>query len=154
MRYGVIMAGGAGTRLWPVSRGTMPKQMIPIVRGKSLLELSYERLRGLLPPEQIIVCTSSSHAGLVRAILPELPPANLLGEPVPRDTASAVGYTAAVLRKKDPDAVAAVVTADHVITPAEKFQASLKTAFEVAENRPASLVAFGITPTHGHTGLG
>jgi mannose-1-phosphate guanylyltransferase len=154
MRYGVIMAGGAGTRLWPLSRNNMPKQMLAIVRGKSLLQLSYERLRGLLPPEQIVVCVSSAHAALVRSILPELPPENLLGEPEPRDTACAVGYTAAVLRKKDPNAVAAVMTADHVIQPADKFQAAVRTAFEVAESRPASLVAFGITPTHGHTGLG
>src|SRR5438477_7787610 len=101
MQYGVIMAGGAGTRLWPLSRGNMPKQLLPVVKGKSLLLLSYERLRGLMPAERIYVCTAAAHRDAVLANLPELPPANLLGEPVPRDTANAVGFPAAVLLKRD-----------------------------------------------------
>src|SRR3954470_22147949 len=77
MHYGVIMAGGAGTRLWPVSRADKPKQLINVVRGKSLLQLSYERLRGLLPPEQIYVCTGAAHGKAVLENLPELPRENL-----------------------------------------------------------------------------
>lgn len=117
MQYGVIMAGGAGTRLWPLSRGNMPKQLLPVVQGKSLLQLSYDRLRGILPAERIYVCTSAAHRAAVQQNLPELPPANLLGEPTGRDTANAVGFPAAILHKRDKDAVFAVVTADHVITP-------------------------------------
>lgn len=154
MQYGVIMAGGAGTRLWPLSRGDKPKQLLPVVRGKSLLELSYERLRGLLPPERIFVCTGAVHAQAVLANLPELPKENLLGEPVGRDTANAVGFPAAVLAKRDKDAVAAFVSADHVIEPVEQFQKSIKTAFDVVAQQPSALVTFGIIPTHGHTGLG
>jgi mannose-1-phosphate guanylyltransferase len=154
MEYGVIMAGGAGTRLWPLSRGDMPKQLLSVVRGKSLLQLSYERLRGILPPERIFVCTGSAHAQKVLENLPELPKENLLGEPVGRDTANAVGFTAAILRRRDPNAIAAVVTADHVIEPVEKFQTALQTAFDVTKQHPESLVTFGIIPTHGHTGLG
>ncbi len=154
MEYGVIMAGGAGTRLWPLSRGDRPKQLLPIIRGKSLLQLSYERMRGVLPAERIFVCAAAAHAEGVLANLPELPRENLLGEPVGRDTANAVGFSAAVLHKRDPQAVAAVVTADHVIEPAERFQASLKQAFGVVAECPESLVTFGILPTHGHTGLG
>ena len=154
MQYGVIMAGGAGTRLWPLSRGNMPKQLLPVVKGKSLLQLSYERLRGVVPPERIFVCTSAAHGPAVLANLPELPKDNLLGEPQGRDTANAVGFPAAVLHKRDRDAVFAVVTADHVIEPIDAFQASLRTAFDVVERQSNALVTFGIIPTYGHTGLG
>ncbi len=154
MEYGVIMAGGAGTRLWPMSRADRPKQLLKVLRGKSLLQLSYERLRGLLPAERIFVCTGAVHRDLVLENLPELPKENLLGEPEGRDTANAVGFTAAVLAKRDKDAIAAVVTADHVIEPVEKFQESLQSAFNVVAEIPEALVTFGIVPTHGHTGLG
>lgn len=154
MEYGVIMAGGSGTRLWPLSRVGQPKQLLPIIRGKSLLQLSFERLRGLLPADRIFVCTGEAWREPVLANLPDLPKGNLLGEPVGRDTANAVGFPAAVLNRLDRDAVFAVVTADHVIEPIDRFQASLRTAFDlVAANRNA-LVTFGIVPTYGHTGLG
>jgi mannose-1-phosphate guanylyltransferase len=154
MQYGVIMAGGAGTRLWPLSRSNMPKQLLPVVKGKSLLQLSYERLRGMLPADRIYVCTSAAHRDAVLGNLPELPRENLLGEPMGRDTANAVGFPAAVLHKRDKDAVFAVTTADHVIEPIDQFQASVRTAFDVTAKFPSTLVTFGIVPSHGHTGLG
>jgi mannose-1-phosphate guanylyltransferase len=154
MEYAVIMAGGRGTRLWPFSRNDRPKQLLPIVHGKSLLQLSYQRLRALLPAERIFVCTGAAHRETVLRNLPELPPDNVLGEPEGRDTANAVGFPAAVLLKRDPDAVMAVVTADHVIEPVDQFIRSIKTAFEVVAEQPRALVTFGLIPTHGHTGLG
>lgn len=154
MQYGVIMAGGAGTRLWPLSRGDRPKQLLPVVHGRSLLRLSYDRLRGLLPPDRIFVCTGASYAAQVLENLPELPKDNVLGEPIGRDTANAVGFPAAVLQRRDKDAVVAVVTADHVIEPVDLFQSCLKKGFDVASEYPQMLVTFGIVPTHGHTGLG
>jgi mannose-1-phosphate guanylyltransferase len=154
MQYGLIMAGGSGTRLWPLSRKDKPKQLLPLVQGRSLLQLAYERLRGLLPAERIYVCTGADYANVVFENLPELPKGNLLGEPVGRDTANAVGFAAAVMKKKDPDAVMAVVTADHVIEPVATFQSALGLAFEVATELPNSLATFGFVPTHGHTGLG
>jgi mannose-1-phosphate guanylyltransferase len=154
MQYGVIMAGGAGTRLWPLSRGNRPKQLLPVIRGRSLLRLSYDRLRGFLPPERIFVCTGASYGAQVIENLPELPKENVLGEPIGRDTANAVGFPAAVLQRRDKDAVVAVVTADHVIEPIDAFQEAVKKGFEVAAEHPQMLVTFGIIPTHGHTGLG
>lgn len=154
MEYAVIMAGGRGTRLWPFSRNDRPKQILPIVRGKSLLQLSYERLRALLPADRIFVCTAAAQKQIVLENLPELPPDNVLGEPQGRDTANAVGFPATVLLKRDPDAVMAVVTADHVIEPVDQFIRSIKTAFEVVAEQPRALVTFGLIPTHGHTGLG
>ena len=94
----------------PLSRGNTPKQLLPVVKGKSLLQLAYERLRGLLPAERIFVCTAAAHAQAVLENLPELPKENLLGEPVGRDTANAVGFPGAVLAKRDPNAIAAFVT--------------------------------------------
>ncbi|MEM1011139.1 MAG: mannose-1-phosphate guanylyltransferase [Planctomycetota bacterium] len=154
MRYGVIMAGGSGKRLWPLSRGNTPKQLLPVAQGKSLLRLSFERLNATLPAEQIYVCTGEQHREAILADLTELPPENLLGEPEPRDTANAVGFPAAVLAKNDPDAVFAVVTADHVIKPVDTFVERLNAGFDVCEKHPNLLVTFGVVPTHGHTGLG
>src|SRR5688572_27290073 len=154
MRYVVIMAGGSGKRLWPLSRNNAPKQLLPIAQGKSLLRLSYERLAGTLPPERIYVCTGEVHRKLVMGEIPELPAQNLLGEPEGRDTANAVGFSAAVLHRLDPEAVFAVVTADHVITPVDLYQERLSVGFEVVETYPRLLCTFGIVPTHGHTGLG
>ena len=102
MQYGLIMAGGSGTRLWPLSRKGQPKQLLQLIRGQSLLQLSYQRLRGFLPPERIYVVTKSEDADSVFANLPELPRENLLGEPEGRDTANAVGFAAAVLQKNLP----------------------------------------------------
>src|SRR5438067_5854983 len=124
------------------------------MHGKSLLQLSYERLLGLLPPERIFVCTGAVHGAKVLENLPDLPKENLLGEPEGRDTANAVGFPAAILARRDKDAVAAFVTADHVIEPIDAFQSAIKTAFDVAGEYPNALVTFGIVPTHGHTGLG
>jgi mannose-1-phosphate guanylyltransferase len=116
--------------------------------------LAYDRLRGLLQPEQIYVCTSAAQGAAVLENLPELPKQNLLGEPQARDTANAIGFAAAVLLKNDPDAVCAVVTADHVIEPVNQFQNSLRKAFDLVAVQPETLVTFGIVATHGHTGLG
>ena len=154
MRYGVIMAGGTGSRLWPLSRESMPKQLLPMIDGRSLLQLSYDRLAALLPPERIYVCTAAAHGDRVRRNLPQMPAENLLGEPEGRDTANAVGLPAAVLHKLDPEASFAVVTADHVIKPVDAFADALTKGFDATDAHPGALVTFGIVPNHGHTGLG
>ena len=154
MRYGVIMAGGAGTRLWPMSREARPKQLLEVVGGRSLLQLAFDRLHAVLPGGSIFVCTAEAHRDAVLANLPELPPDNLIGEPCGRDTANAVGLPAAVLHERDPEAVLAVLSADQVIEPVEVFADRLATAFGLAEEHKASLVTLGIVPTAPHTGYG
>lgn len=154
MRYVVIMAGGSGTRLWPLSRGGTPKQLLEIFGGRSLLRLAYERLAGLVPDERILTCTSRSYADVVAAQLPELPAANILGEPVGRDSLNAVAWSAAVLADRDPDAVVAMVTADQLISPTNEFQRSLGVAFDVVDAHPEALVTLGVVPTSPHTGYG
>ncbi|MGI3781946.1 MAG: mannose-1-phosphate guanylyltransferase, partial [Janthinobacterium lividum] len=154
MRYVLIVAGGSGKRLWPLSRQDMPKQLLKVVSGKSLLRLAYERVQGLVPDANVLVCTGADYASTVAADLPELPVANILGEPEGRDSLNAVAWPAAVLAGRDPEAVIAVVTADQIMSPVEAFQAALDEAFTVAEESPDALVTFGVVPTSPHTGYG
>jgi mannose-1-phosphate guanylyltransferase len=159
MRHAVIMAGGSGTRLWPLSRTERPKQLLDVVNDgnggtHSLLAEAFARLQAVLPTGQIWVCTAARYAEQVRAALPELGADRLVLEPVARDTANAVGLTAALVADADPDAELAVVSADHVIRPVERFAAVLETAYEALAARPRSLVTLGITPTSPATGFG
>jgi mannose-1-phosphate guanylyltransferase len=159
VRHAVIMAGGSGTRLWPLSRAERPKQLLDVVAGEdgrahSLLAETFTRLQAVLPTEQIWVCTAARYGEQVRAALPELGADRLVLEPVARDTANAVGLAAALVADADPDAELAVVSADHVIRPVERFAAVLETAYEALAARPCSLVTLGITPTSPATGFG
>jgi mannose-1-phosphate guanylyltransferase len=154
MRHVLIMAGGSGKRLWPLSRRDMPKQLLRILGGQSLLRLAYERLEGVVEPEQVWVCTGADYAAVVAGDLPELDPGNILGEPEGRDSMNAIAWTAAVLAERDPDAVMAVVASDHVMRPTAAFQEALREGFEVAEADPHALVTFGVVPATPHTGYG
>jgi len=154
MRYVLIMAGGSGKRLWPLSRQDMPKQLLKVVGGKSLLRIAYERLAGIVPPAAVLVCTGADYAGVVEAELPEVDPANILGEPEGRDSLNAVAWPAAVLAARDPEAVVAVVTADQIMHPVSAFQIALDQGFSLAEERADVLVTFGVVPTSPHTGYG
>ncbi len=160
MRYAVIMAGGAGTRLWPMSRTGKPKQLLKFIGTPggggpvSLLQLSASRLRGLVEPGHIYICTGAAYARQVLDDLPLLPESQVLGEPLGRDTANAVGFSAAVLARRDPEAVFTVLTADHIIEPVEVFQNALRKAFDAVEKRPEYLLTFGIKPTYAATGFG
>ncbi len=159
MRYAMIMAGGAGTRLWPMSRREMPKQLIPFITraGRapcSLLELAAERLDGVVPADRRYICTAERYRAIVRERLPAFDDEHILGEPEGRDTVNAVGLTAAVLERLDPDAVFAVLTADHVIEPQDDFRAAMDTGFRLVEQDDSRLVTFAITPTRPETGYG
>ena len=159
MRHAVIMAGGSGTRLWPLSRAGRPKQLLDVVAdadggSHSLLAEAYDRVRSVVGPDCVWVCTAARYADQVRAALPELAAGRLILEPEPRDTANAVGLAAALVADVDPDAELAVVSADHVIRPVERFARVLGTAFDALADRPRSLVTLGITPTSPATGFG
>lgn len=154
MRHAVIMAGGAGVRLWPLSRKRRPKQTLRLFEGKSLLRHSYERVAASLPPEQIHVITNDAHLAMIRGELPELVEENLIGEPVGRDTANAVGLACAILHEKDPDAVVGIFTADHIISPVDAFCRDINKAFAVAEEHHDALVTLGIRPTRPDTEYG
>lgn len=154
MRHAVIMAGGAGTRLWPLSRKRRPKQLLRLFDGASLLELARRRLEGLFAPEQIWVITSAHYLDQVARALPDIPGGNLIGEPVGRDTANAIGLAANLLARRDARATMAVFTADHLIGPQERFAAAIRAGLDAAERFTDSLVTFGITPRGPHTGYG
>jgi len=150
--YAVIMAGGGGTRLWPVSRKERPKQLLPLLGKETLFQSTFARLEKLFPPERILVVTVAEQAREMREQVPSIPEANYLIEPAPRGTASVVALAAAVLKKRDPQAIMAIQTADHHIRNNDLFHYLINTAFEVAKKN--YLVTLGITPTFPSTGYG
>jgi len=154
MRHAVILAGGSGTRLWPMSRKETPKQLIPFLSGKSLLQLAAERLQCLIPERNISVCAVDRHREIIMKALPFLSPNQFIGEPTGRDTLNAVAYSCMLINSRDPEAVIAVVTADHLIEPVELFQERVRLGYELAEGNPDMLLAFGIKPTAPSTGYG
>ncbi|MFQ5413270.1 MAG: mannose-1-phosphate guanylyltransferase [Phycisphaerae bacterium] len=154
MRCAVIMAGGAGVRLWPLSRQGRPKQLLRLFNGKSLLRQSYERVAAVLDPGAISVITTENHIPAVAKEIPELSPENLFGEPVGRDTANAVALSAAIWKERDPDAVLGVFTADHIITPIDRFRSAVDLAYRAAEEHSNFLITLGIRPIRPDTQYG
>jgi len=153
--YAVIMAGGSGTRLWPMSRKGRPKQLLPLCpSGRSLLAETVARLEGLFEAERIFIIALADHLPPIAEALPRLPRENLIGEPCGRDTANAIGLAASILARKDPEATMGVFTADHLIEPVDAFQAALQAAYEQIDRQGHYLATFGIKPTWAHTGLG
>jgi mannose-1-phosphate guanylyltransferase len=151
--YGVIMAGGSGTRFWPLSRAARPKQLLPLGGGDlSLLRATQERIAPVIPPERTFVVTSEALAAQTRAELPHLPTENVLAEPVGRNTAPCVGWATSVIARKDPDAVIGVLPADHHIANERGFQATLERSLEAAS--AGDMVTVGIKPTRAETGYG
>jgi mannose-1-phosphate guanylyltransferase len=151
--FGVIMAGGTGTRFWPLSRASRPKQLLPLSGGTgSLLRETQRRISSLISPERTLVVTSEALAAQTRAELPELPPENVLAEPVGRNTAPCVGWAASVIARTAPDAVMTVLPADHHIADERAFTSVLKRAIEAASE--GDMVTVGIKPTRPETGYG
>lgn len=150
--YAVIMAGGGGTRLWPVSRREKPKQLLPLLGAETLFQSTVARLENLFPPERILVVTVAEQAREMQQQVPAIPVENYLIEPAPRGTASVVALAAAVLQKRDPQAVMAIQTADHHIRNRDLFNYLITTALQVADQN--YLVTLGITPTFPSTGYG
>ncbi|MFP4261593.1 MAG: mannose-1-phosphate guanylyltransferase [Opitutales bacterium] len=152
-RYVVIMAGGRGERFWPESRLARPKQLLPIVGDKPMLAQTLARLAGLVDAQDVFVVTNAEQRAAVLEVCPELDPAKVIGEPVGRDTAAAVGLATVLVRRQDPGAAFAMLPADAVIHDAAGLRATLETAFRAAE-ADAVLATVGITATFPATGYG
>ena len=149
----LILAGGSGERFWPLSRRAKPKQLLKLLSNRSLLEDTIARLDGLVPLERILILTNQDQEAAVRAMLPQLPAANIVAEPAKRDTAAAVALAVGWVAHRDPGATMLVLPADHVILDTAAFQRDLAAAVRAAEQTGA-LVTIGIKPTWACPGFG
>jgi len=152
MYWAVIMAGGSGTRLWPLSRQKYPKQALRLVGKKTMFQFAVERIAPIFPLERILVVTRQEHSSILKGQAPELPTENFILEPEGKDTASAIGLAAIHLEKRDPEAVMAVLTADHFITKTDQFCQILNASEQIAKD--GYLVMLGIQPSSPSTGFG
>lgn len=153
MIYAAIMAGGTGQRFWPWSRRDRPKQFLPLVGDRTMLQLTVDRLAGLVPAERILVITGEAYRDAVSGQLPEIPRENVLAEPCGRDTAAAVGLAALHVHRRDTGGIMIVLPADHYIADTARFQAVLQAGVDYAAGGEW-LVTMGITPTRPDTGYG
>ncbi len=152
--YCVIMAGGVGSRFWPVSREARPKQFLDILGvGKSFLRQTFERFLPIVPVENILVVTGEAYRDLVAEQIPELSIDQILGEPLGRNTAPCIAYAAFRLKATAPDSVMIVTPADHFITGEQEFQRAIEDGVQFASQHDA-MVTIGITPTRPDTGYG
>ena len=153
-QYCIIMAGGIGSRFWPLSRNAMPKQFLDILGlGKSFLQLTYDRFLKIIPPERILVVTSDQYKELVYTQLPTLPVHNVLTEPYRRNTAPCIAYATYRLLKTDPQATVVVAPSDHLITGDDDFLGTIHCALQLAAEQDV-LITLGIKPTRPETGYG
>lgn len=150
--YAVIMAGGEGSRLWPLSRQLRPKQMVQLGADRTLFQVAVDRLKTVFPADRIYVVTVAEQAEKLQEQCPEIPAENYLLEPMPRGTASVVGLAAVALGKRDPQAVMAILAADHLIQNVDYFHCLLSDGFTLAQD--GYLVTLGIYPTYPATGYG
>ena len=150
--YAVIMAGGSGTRFWPLSRGAMPKQLLGILGGPTMIQATVARLQPLIPAERVLVVTTAALAEETRRQLPMLRPEHVIAEPVGRDTAACVCLAAVVIERLHPGATMVLLPADQVIQPADAFQRALAVGAEFAGQ--GRLVTYGIAPRFPATGYG
>lgn len=154
MLYAVVMAGGSGTRFWPKSRRTRPKQLLKLFGDHSMIQQTVQRIAPLVPPERTLVITGADQARAIRQQLPSVPEVNVIAEPCPRDTAPCVGLAASIVRSLDPEGSMIVMPADHVIRPDEVFQKTVQAAVSVIQNDPSAFVTFGVSPTRPEIGYG
>lgn len=151
--YVVIMAGGRGERFWPVSRESTPKQLLTLIGDRSFLQQAVDRVLPLVPPKNIFVITNEVQAPEVRKQLPKLPKANVIAEPIGRDTCAAVTLGAALVGARSTTGVMAMLPADHIIPEEKKFQQVLADSFDLA-SRGQVIATIGIKPTEPATGYG
>jgi mannose-1-phosphate guanylyltransferase len=150
--YALILAGGVGTRLWPRSRTNLPKQLLPLMGDRTLVQATVDRIASIIPIEQTFFATNQEYAPLIRKQIPAIPPQNILQEPSAKHTAPCIGLGALHIRQLDPQAVMASLHADHFIVDEEGFRQALLAAEGLA--RQGYLVTLGVTPTRPETGYG
>lgn len=150
--YALILAGGGGTRLWPMSRKAKPKQLLKLIDERTMFKLSVDRLAPMFPPERIIIVTGSQYVEQMRAETPQIPAENFIVEPFGRDSGPAAGLGIAVIHKRNPDATIAQLTVDHYIGKEAEFINLLDAAYQVAQD--GYIVTLGISPSHPATGYG
>src|SRR6476469_973023 len=152
--YVAIMAGGIGSRFWPVSRTGLPKQFLDILdTGKTFIQQTVDRFLGFVPLENIFIVTADEYVGITKEQLPQLPEENIVSEPFRKNTAPCIAYISFKLYQRDPDATLIVAPADHLILDEEKFRTVCKEAVVFA-NKFDALLTLGIKPTHPNTGYG
>ena len=154
MNHLVIMAGGIGSRFWPMSTTENPKQFIDVLGvGRSLLQLTYDRFKGICEPENVWVVTGAVYAQRVREQLPEIPAENVLSEPCRRNTAPCIAYVSYRIKAKDEKASICVTPSDHIVTDIQEFQRVIKASMQFASESD-SIVTLGMKPTRPETGYG
>ena len=151
--YAIIMAGGVGSRLWPRSRETSPKQLLHIMGDGTMIQNTVARLQPMVPPERVFVVTNAKQIEGFRRQIPAVPEENLIAEPFGRNTAPCIGLAAKIIQAREPNAIMVVLPADHWIENVREFQNRIRIACEVAEEK-RGLVTLGITPTRPETGYG
>lgn len=152
MFHALIMAGGSGTRLWPLSRKNKPKQSLALVEARTMFQVTVLRLQPLIPVERVHVVTNAQMAAIFMEQVPAIPKANYIIEPSAKDNGPAVGLALAHIHRQDPDATIAVLAADHHIGKVAEFQRALKAAHDAAQDD--YIVTLGITPAFASTGFG
>lgn len=154
MRHILIVAGGKGTRLWPLSRLNTPKQLLSFIGKRTLIQQTYDRAIRLVPAEQVWVVTTKSWQDIIAEQLPEIPVKNILTEPVGKNTAPAICYGTLKIIAEDPKAVIASLPADQHIGKEDKFSKVLESALQAVERLPTYIATIGLKPTEPDTGLG
>src|SRR5262245_20772615 len=154
MLHAVIMAGGTGTRFWPLSRAARPKQLVDLAGGRTMIQATVDRLGELAPAERTWIITNRSLMAPIAEQLPQLDRPRIVGEPCKLDTTPAIGLASLLGLAEDDDATLVVMPADHLIQPPEAFQQAIEQAVAMVNTQPAALITFGIKPTYAAESFG